>query len=83
MLRVNINSMSDMELTEHITAFIEEREKRRESAREKAWEEVVDAIKNYCNNFGEITVSDFEQSMSLNSNMDFSSIGEIEDLRSY
>lgn len=83
MLRVNINSMSDMELTEHITAFLEEREKRRESAREKAWEEVVDAIKNYCNNFGEITVSDFEQSMSLNSNMDFSSIGEIEDLRRY
>lgn len=83
MLRVNINSMSDMELTEHITAFLEEREKRRESAREKAWEEVVDAIKNYCNNFGEITVNDFEQSISLNSNMDFSSIGEIEDLRRY
>lgn len=83
MLRVNIYSMSDMELTEHITAFIEEREKRRESAREKAWEEVVDAIKNYCNNFGEITVSDFEQSISLNSNMDFSSTGEIEDLRRY
>lgn len=83
MLRVNINSMSDMELTEHITAFLEEREKRRESAREKAWEEVVDAIKNYCNNFGDISVSDFEQSMSLNSNMDFSSIGEIEDLRRY
>lgn len=83
MLRVNVNSMSDMELTEHITAFIEEREKRRESAREKAWEEVVDAIKNYCNNFGEITVSDFEQSISLNSNMDFSSIGEIEDLHRY
>ena len=83
MLRVNINSMSDMELTEHITAFLEEREKRRESAREKAWEEVVDAIKNYCNNFGDISVSDFEQSMSLNSNMDFSSIGEIEDLHRY
>ena len=83
MLRVNINSMSDMELTEHITAFLEEREKRRESAREKAWEEVVDAIKNYCNNFGDISVSDFEQSISLNSNMDFSSIGEIEDLHRY
>lgn len=83
MLRVNINSMSDMELTEHITALIEEREKRRENAREKAWEEVVDAIKNYCNNFGEITISDFEQSISLNSDMDFSSIGEIEDLRRY
>lgn len=83
MLRVNINSMSDMELTEHITALIEERDKRRESAREKAWGEVVDAIKNYCNNFGEITVSDFEQSISLNSDMDFSSIGEIEDLRRY
>ena len=75
--------MSDMELTEHITAFLEEREKRRERAREKTWEEVVDAIKNYCNNFGEITVSDFEQSISLNSNMDFSSTGEIEDLRRY
>lgn len=83
MLRVDINSMSDMELTEHIAALIEEREKRRESAREKAWEEVVDAIKNYCNNFGEIVVSDFEQSISLNSNMDFSSIGEIEDLHRY
>lgn len=83
MLRVNINSMSDMELTEHINAFIEERDKRRESAREKAWEEVVGAIKNYCNNFGEITVGDFEQSISLNSDMDFSSIGEIEDLRRY
>ena len=83
MLRVNINSMSDMEHTEHITAFLEEREKRRESAREKAWEEVVDAIKNYCNNFGDISVSDFEQSISLNSNMDFSSIGEIEDLHRY
>lgn len=75
--------MSDMELTEHINAFIEERDKRRESAREKAWEEVVGVIKNYCNNFGEITVSDFEQSISLNSDMDFSSIGEIEDLRRY
>ncbi len=83
MLRVNVNSMSDMELTEHITAFIEERDKRRESAREKAWQKVVDAIKNYCNNFGEITVSDFEQSISINSDMDFSSIGEIEDLRRY
>lgn len=83
MLRININSMSDMELTEHINAFIEERDKRRESARGKAWEEVVGAIKNYCNNFGEITVSDFEQSISLNSNMDFSSIGEIEDLCRY
>ena len=83
MLKININSMSDMELTEHINAFIEERDKRRESAREKAWEEVVGAIKNYCNNFGEITVSDFEQSISLNSDMDFSSIGEIEDLRRY
>lgn len=75
--------MSDMELTEHINAFIEERDKRRESAREKAWEKVIDAIKNYCNNFGEIAVSDFEQSISLNSNMDFSSIGEIEDLHRY
>ena len=83
MLRVNINSMSNMELTEHINAFIEERDKRRESAREKAWEEVVGAIKNYCNNFGEITINDFEQSISLNSNMDFSSIGEIEDLHRY
>ena len=72
-----------MELTEHINAFIEERDKRRESAREKACEEVVGAIKNYCNNFGEITVSDFEQSISLNFNMDFSSIGEIEDLHRY
>ena len=83
MLRININSMSDMELTEHITAFIEEKEKRRESAREKAWKEVVDVIKNYCNNFGEIAVSDFEQLISIDSNMDFSSIGEIEDLHRY
>lgn len=35
MLRVNINSMSDMELTEHITAFLEEREKKDEKEQEK------------------------------------------------
>lgn len=80
MLRININSMSDMELSEHITAFIEEREKRREKTKEYAWKEVVNAIKNYCANFGEITINDFEQSISLNSNMDFSSAGEIIDL---
>lgn len=83
MLRVNIDSMSDMELTEHINAFIKERDERQKVKREKAWEVVVNAIKSYCDNFGNITVNDFEQSISLCSDMDFSSIGEIEELRRY
>lgn len=52
--------MSDMELAEHITAFIEKRDKRQQKAKEYAWKAVVDAIKNYCDNFGSITVSDYD-----------------------
>lgn len=79
MLRININSMSDMELNEHITAFIEEREKRRENAREKAWKDIEDAIKNYCRYFGIVTIcedgGDIELAIDIND--DFSKIGEI------
>lgn len=70
--------MSDMELTEHITAFIEEREKRRENAREKAWEEVVDAIKNYCHNFEPIHIVTKYGGMVIYENSNFSKIGDIQ-----
>lgn len=84
MLRVNIDSMSDMELAEHITVFIEKRDKRQQKAKEYVWKAVVDAIKNYCDNFGSITVSDYDQSIDiLPFRMDFSSLGEIECKESY
>lgn len=80
-LRVNLESMSDMELHDHILAFQKEQQRRANVQREADWKVVCDAIKNYSHKYGNIEVVDYEAdetTMYVGGHWDFSTIGRIE-----
>ena len=54
MLRCNVKDMSDLELTEHLQAINAERERRRVERKECLWRDIADAVKAYCQEFGDI-----------------------------
>lgn len=50
---------------------------RRRKAKEKAWNEVVEAIKNYCSSYGSIEYHICGDEYYINDSDDFSTLGEI------
>lgn len=74
------NSLSEIdtkelrELQKKIDNIIETRNRKE---KEKAWNEVVKAIKNYCSFFGPIEYSIFEQQYYINNDDNFSTLGAI------
>ena len=54
MSRYNIQDMSDLELSELIKAIFDEREKRNREKAECLWHDIRDAVKAYCQEFGDI-----------------------------
>lgn len=58
MIRLNVADMSDLELTEHIKALTEERDKREFQRKESAWNDFVDNLLHYLKECGPITICD-------------------------
>ena len=56
MLKCNIQDMSDLELSELAQAIIAEREKRNRAKKELAWNDLREAIMDYCREFGDIEI---------------------------
>lgn len=70
------------ELQDAISAIQEEQVRRKSEAAKQAWIDVIDAIMNYCNKYGAITVEgdyNYETvSLDITSDMDSSCAGLIE-----
>lgn len=70
------------ELQDAISTIQEEQVRRKSEAAKQAWADVIDAITNYCNKYGAITVEgdyDYETvSLDITSGMNSSCIGLIE-----
>ena len=52
-------------------------EARRKKEKEKAWNEVVEAIKNYCSAFGSIEYNIYGEDCYINEDDNFSTTGKI------
>ena len=61
-------------LQEKINNIIDTRNKKE---KEKAWNEVVKAIKNYCSSFGSIEYSTYVEDCYINEDDNFSNVGMI------
>ena len=62
------------ELQEKIDNIIDTRNKKE---KEKAWNEVVEAIKNYCSSFGSIEYNIYGEDCYINKDDNFSTVGRI------
>ena len=62
------------ELQEKIDNIIDTRNKKE---KEKAWNEVVKAIKNYCSSFGSIEYNIYGEDCYINEDDNFSTVGRI------
>ena len=62
------------ELQEKIDNIIEARHKKE---KEKMWNEVVEAIKNYCSTFGSIEYNIYGEDCYINEDDNFSTVGRI------
>ena len=62
------------ELQEKIGNIIEARHKKE---KEKVWNEVVEAIKNYCSAFGSIEYNIYGENCYINEDDNFSTVGSI------
>ena len=62
------------ELQEKIDNIIEARHKKE---KEKMWNEVIEAIKNYCSAFGSIEYNIYEEDCYINKDDNFSTVGRI------
>ena len=62
------------ELQEKIGNIIEARHKKE---KEKVWNEVVEAIKNYCSAFGSIEYNIYGENYYINEDDNFSTVGSI------
>ena len=80
MIEKNIGNLNEIdtkelcELREKIDNIIEARHKKE---KEKAWNEVVEAIKNYCSAFGSIEYSIYGEDCYINKDDNFSTVGSI------
>ena len=80
MLKCNIQDMSDLELSDLLGVITAEREKRRNDRKECLWRDVIDAVKAYCKEFGEIevhTLGDDEWQADIDISSDLEEIGYI------
>lgn len=62
------------ELQEKIDNIIDTRNKKE---KEKAWNEVIEAIKNYCSSFGSIEYNIYGENCYINKDDNFSTVGRI------
>lgn len=58
MFKFNVADMSDLELTEHIKALTEERDKRERIRKEDAWNDFRYKLMDYLNKYGSIEICD-------------------------
>ena len=73
----NLNEIDTEELRklqEKIDNIIDTRNKKE---KEKAWNEVVNAIKNYCSSFGSIEYNIYREDCYINKDDNFSTTGKI------
>ena len=78
LLTRSIEEISAKELSQLHSAIVDELDKRKFRAKEAAWNKLVDAIKDYTNTFGSITVTGECETFCMDSLDDYSSIGEIQ-----
>ena len=80
MIEKNIGNLNEIdtkelcELQEKIGNIIEARHKKE---KEKAWNEVVEAIKKYCSAFGSIEYNIYGEDCYINEDDNFSTVGRI------
>ena len=80
MIEKNISNLNEIdtkelcELREKIDNIIEARHKKE---KEKMWNEVVKAIKNYCSAFGSIEYNIYGEDCYINKDDNFSTVGSI------
>lgn len=80
MIEKNIGNLNEIdtkelcELREKIDNIIEARNKKE---KEKVWNEVVEAIKNYCSAFGSIEYNIYGEDCYINEDDNFSTTGKI------
>ena len=80
MIEKNIGNLNEIdtkelcELREKIDNIIEARHKKE---KEKAWNEVVEAIKKYCSAFGSIEYNIYGEDCYINEDDNFSTTGKI------
>ena len=80
MIEKNIGNLNEIdtkelcELREKIDNIIEARHKKE---KEKMWNEVVEAIKNYCSAFGSIEYNIYGEDCYINKDDNFSTVGRI------
>ena len=72
-----VETLSAEDLSHLQLVIADELEHRRLCAKETAWNEVVEAIKNYCSAFGSIEGNTHEEEYYINDDDDFSAIGKI------
>ena len=73
----NLNEIDTEELRklqEKIDNIIDTRNKKE---KEKAWNEVIEAIKNYCSSFGSIEYNIYGENCYINKDDNFSTVGRI------
>ena len=69
-----IDTKELQELQEKIDNIIDTRNKKE---KEKTWNEVVKAIKNYCSSFGSIEYNIYGENCYINKDDNFSTVGRI------
>ena len=69
---ISVEELSDLQLV-----ITDELEHRRSRAKETAWNEVVEAIKNYCSAFGSIEYNIYGEDCYINEDDNFSTVGRI------
>lgn len=72
-----VETISAEDLSHLQLVIADELEHRRVCDREKAWNEVVDAIKNYCSAFGSIEYNIYGEDCYINKDDNFSTVGKI------
>ena len=78
MLKCNIQDMSDLELSELSQAIIAEREKRKNVKAECLWRDVMDAVRAYCRECGDIDIySDESYQGCLDTHTQWDDIGRL------
>lgn len=78
LLTCSIKEISSEGLSQLQFYIAKELDDRHSRAKEASWKKLVDAIKDYTNTFGSITIIGEYETLSMDSLDDYSSIGEIQ-----
>lgn len=73
----NIETMNDETLNYLLSKVSKEIETRRNKDKERKWNAVISAIKEYCHIYGSIEVHGCCEEILINENVDFAGIGVI------